>query len=159
MEADIMDYLSQEDVDTLSPGILAYVGDAVYEVYVRKHLLKNKLVDKDQSIDLDALHKEAVLRVCATAQAQALTDLESSLLPDEACVARRARNIKIGRGPRSMPVLDYRHSTGFEAVIGYLYLTGKSSRLKEVLLEALNAIEFRIKQSQFEPELNKNGKK
>ncbi|MGB4001286.1 MAG: ribonuclease III domain-containing protein, partial [Bacillota bacterium] len=81
------------------------------------------------------------------AQAQALADLESFLAPEEADVARRARNIRVGRGPRSMPVLDYRHSTGFEAVIGYLYLLGRDIRLEELMSEALSLIEARLAKS------------
>lgn len=142
-----MSSLNPEDVDAIPLSVLAYVGDAVYELYVRESLLKSRRCGEHWDIDLDELHKEAVLRVCATAQAQALADLESFLAPEEADVARRARNIRVGRGPRSMPVLDYRHSTGFEAVIGYLYLLGRDIRLEELMSEALSLIEARLAKS------------
>lgn len=154
MEENVMSYLDPERVDQIPPGVLAYIGDAVYELYVREKLLKNKLNGGRCDVDLDELHKEAVLRVCATAQAQALADMETFLMPDEADVARRARNIRVGRGPRSMPVLDYRHSTGFEAVIGYLYLLGRGHRLDELMSKAFDLTEARLTESNRNPKDN-----
>lgn len=146
-----MKYPDPQSVEMIPPGVLAYIGDAVYELYVRESLLMDGL--RGEHLDLDDLHKEAVLRVCATAQAQALADLESCLLPDEADVARRARNAKVGRGPRNMPVLDYRHSTGFEAVIGYLYLLGRTARLEKLMSKALTLIDARLVASDPNPEV------
>jgi ribonuclease-3 family protein len=151
MEEDVMSYLDPGTVDAIPPGVLAYIGDAVYELHVRENLLKSGLTGERLEVDLDELHKEAVLRVCATAQAHALADLELSLMPDEADVARRARNIKVGRGPRSMPVLDYRHSTGFEAVIGYLYLLGRDARLSQLMSKALDLTEARLAEINHDP--------
>ena len=144
MEENRMNRLDLKSIDAIPPGVLAYIGDAVYELYVRENLLKCGLMSEHLDLDLDKLHKGAVSRVCATAQAQAFADLELFLMADEADVARRARNAKVGRGPRSMPVLDYRHSTGFEAVIGYLYLLGRDARLKELMSKALDLIEARL---------------
>ncbi len=134
-----MNHLDRDSVEIIPPGVLAYIGDAVYELYVRENLVREGL--EGERLDLDELHQDAILRVCATAQAHALADLESLLLSDEADVARRARNAKVGRGPRNMPVLDYRHSTGFEAVIGYLYLLGRTTRLEELMSKALSLID------------------
>ena len=134
-----MNHLDRDSVEIIPPGVLAYIGDAVYELYVRENLVREGL--EGERLDLDELHQDAILRVCATAQAHALADLESLLLSDEADVARRARNAKVGRGPRNMPVLDYRHSTGFEAVMGYLYLLGRTTRLEELMSKALSLID------------------
>ncbi|MDI6638047.1 MAG: ribonuclease III domain-containing protein [Bacillota bacterium] len=120
-----------DEVDRLPAGVLAYIGDAVYELYVRTSLVRGG------RRDLDELHREATMRVNAKAQARTLAQLDTFLLPDELEVARRARNVHTGRGPRSAAVLDYRHSTGFEAVLGYLYLLGREERLREVLEKAL----------------------
>jgi ribonuclease-3 family protein len=139
MEENVMNHLDRDSVEIIPPGVLAYIGDAVYELYVRENLVREGL--EGERLDLDELHQDAILRVCATAQAHALADLESLLLSDEADVARRARNAKVGRGPRNMPVLDYRHSTGFEAVIGYLYLLGRTTRLEELMSKALSLID------------------
>jgi len=153
MEENEMSHMDPESIDAIPPGVLAYIGDAVYELYVRKSLLKGALKGEPFNIELDDLHKEAVLRVCATAQAQALAELEQFLMADEADVARRARNVRVGRGPRSMPVLDYRHSTGFEAVIGYLYLHGRDARLEELMSKALDLIEARLAESDRNPKV------
>ncbi|MGE5588276.1 MAG: Mini-ribonuclease 3 [Clostridia bacterium] len=120
-----------EEVDRLPAGVLAYIGDAVYELYVRTCLVRGG------RRDLDELHREATMRVNAKAQARTLAQLDAFLLADELEVARRARNARTGRGPRGAAVLDYRHSTGFEAVLGYLYLLGREERLREVLEKAL----------------------
>lgn len=120
-----------EEVDRLPAGVLAYIGDAVYELYVRTCLVRGG------RRDLDELHREATMRVNAKAQARTLAQLDAFLLADELEVARRARNAHTGRGPRGAAVLDYRHSTGFEAVLGYLYLLGREERLREVLEKAL----------------------
>lgn len=120
-----------DEVDRLPAGVLAYIGDAVYELYVRTSLVRGG------RRDLDELHRAATMRVNAKAQARTLAQLDTFLLPDELEVARRARNVHTGRGPRSAAVLDYRHSTGFEAVLGYLYLLGREERLREVLEKAL----------------------
>ena len=77
------------------------------------------------------------MRVSAKAQARTLAQLDTFLRSDELEVARRARNAHTGRGPRNAAVLDYRHSTGFEAVLGYLYLLGREERLREVIEKAL----------------------
>ncbi len=129
-----MGWLDEGEVDKLPAAVLAYVGDAVYEVYVRTSLVLGG------ERDVDELHRGAVLLVNAKAQAQALADLDESLLPDELEVARRARNARTGRGPRSAPVLAYRHSTGLEAVIGYLYLLGREERLQQVLARAVPGV-------------------
>ncbi|HHY31611.1 MAG TPA: ribonuclease III [Firmicutes bacterium] len=120
-----------DQVERLPAGVLAYVGDAVYELYVRVRLVQGGLRD------LDELHRGAVMRVSAKAQARTLAQLDTFLRSDELEVARRARNAHTGRGPRNAAVLDYRHSTGFEAVLGYLYLLGREERLREVIEKAL----------------------
>ncbi|MGE5593564.1 MAG: Mini-ribonuclease 3 [Betaproteobacteria bacterium] len=119
------------EVDRLPAGVLAYVGDAVYELYVRARLVQSG------RRDLDELHREATMRVNAKAQARTLAQLDTFLRADELEVARRARNAHTGRGPRNAAVIDYRHSTGFEAVLGYLYLLGREERLREVIERAL----------------------
>lgn len=112
---------------SVSPLILAYVGDAVYELAVRERLAArgpSKVAE---------LHREAVALVRAPAQAALLRRLEGLLTPEEEEVVRRARNAKSGPAPRGVPVQEYRHATAFEALLGHLYLDGQTRRLAELL--------------------------
>lgn len=121
---------SPEVVSRLQPLALAYVGDAVYELAVRKRLVAAG------AGKMNALHRAAVAMVRASAQAEALERLENELTPEESDLVRRARNAKSGTTPRGVPVQEYRHATALEALVGYLYLSGQEDRLAELLLLA-----------------------
>lgn len=111
----------------VSPLILAYVGDAVFELAVRERLAARgpgKVAE---------LHREAVSLVRAPAQAEQLRRLEGLLTPEEEEVVRRARNAKSGPAPRGVSVQEYRHATAFEALLGHLYLNGQGGRIAELL--------------------------
>lgn len=106
---------------------LAYIGDAVYELYVRYHLIA-------QGISRPArLQRQAATFVSAKGQVQALGRIEMYLSPEEQSIVRRGRNAKAGQIPKHTSVNQYRLSTGFEALIGYLYLTGQQARLNELI--------------------------
>ena len=111
--------------------VLAYVGDAVYELAVRSHLVSSGISR------VNRLHDEAVKYVHAGAQAKIVRQLEGSLTGEETAVFRRGRNAKSAHTPRSAGVIDYRQSTAFECLIGYLYLKGDTTRLEEILTLAL----------------------
>jgi ribonuclease-3 family protein len=117
-------------VDQLSPLVLAYVGDAVYELFVRTHLLR-------QEARVGDLHLAARELVRAATQARILRSLEPELREEEKRVARRGRNTKSGSIPKSATVSEYRHATGFECLLGYLFLTGQDDRLLELLTRAV----------------------
>ncbi|TEB08315.1 Mini-ribonuclease 3 [Pelotomaculum schinkii] len=110
---------------------LAYIGDAVYELAVRSHLVESGISR------VKRLHDEAVKYVHAKAQARLLRELEGILTEEETAVIRRGRNAKSPHTPRSAGVIDYRQSTAFECLIGYLYLKGDKDRLEEILALAL----------------------
>ncbi len=116
-----------EGLTLLSPRHLAYLGDAVYELHVRKRLLT-------EAVTVEQLHREKVSKVKASAQAAALRQLMPGLTEHEADLVRRARNLKTAV-PRNASVADYRHSTAFEALIGHLYLQEDFVRLAELLAE------------------------
>lgn len=115
----------REGLNLLSPRHLAYLGDAVYELHVRKRLLT-------EAFPVEQLHRAKVSRVKASAQASALRALLPRLSAPEADVVRRARNLKTAV-PRNASVADYRYSTAFEALIGHLYLHEAHDRLSEIL--------------------------
>ncbi len=105
------------DVKQLNGLALAYIGDAVYEVYVRRHLLAGGSVRPHE------LHRRAVRYVSARAQARVILALldEGVLTEEEKDIVRRGRNAKSGTIPKNTDVQTYRHSTAFEALIGYQF--------------------------------------
>lgn len=113
------------------PGSLemAYLGDTIYDLYVRSHLLQ-------RGGKVNTLHKNAVKLVCAHAQSQALNRVLPTLTEQEADVVRRARNVH-QYPPRNADPAEYHQATALEALIGYLYITGRADRLNEVLELAL----------------------
>jgi ribonuclease-3 family protein len=119
--------MSQIDPEDLPPLVLAYLGDAVYELYVRCGLVTRGFIRVNQ------LHQEAISLVRATCQAQYLHMIEDVLTDEEKRVMKRGRNAKSGHIPRNVGVVDYRWSTGFESLIGYLYLQQRFERLNDIL--------------------------
>ncbi|SKA01586.1 Mini-ribonuclease 3 [Selenihalanaerobacter shriftii] len=119
----------------LSPGIMAYIGDSIYEVFIRSYLIE-KGIRKNND-----LHKMAIKYVNAEAQAELLRKIKPSLTKEEEIIVRRGRNSKSGQVPKSTDVANYRHSTAFEALLGYLYLDKKKARLREILAEIKESIE------------------
>lgn len=116
------------DVDTINVIALAYLGDAIYEVYIRKMLVDRGI----QKVDL--LQKEAVEYVSAKGQAKLLTYLlDNNLLKEkEIDVVKRGRNNKRSSHPKNTDIITYKMSTGFEALIGYLYYEKEFDRLMEI---------------------------
>ncbi|MTI86313.1 MAG: ribonuclease III [Firmicutes bacterium] len=110
-----------------SPLELAYLGDAVYELLVRQHLVR-KGANK-----MNRLHRQAVKYVRADTQAKVLHALEKDLNSREQNIVRRGRNAKSGHVPKHARVIDYRYSTGFESLVGYLYLIGDEERLRDII--------------------------
>lgn len=106
---------------------LAYIGDAVYEIYVREHVLE---ASRKQAFGahVDALHKKAVRYVRADGQAKALRRMmkEGFLAAEEEALVRRARNHKSASKPKNADAMDYKYATALEALIGYWYLTARS---------------------------------
>ncbi|MFD3449206.1 Mini-ribonuclease 3 [Microbacteriaceae bacterium 4G12] len=125
------------DVKQLNSLALAYMGDAVYEQYIRHHLLSKGNVRPNQ------LHRLSTQYVSAKAQAKVVYSLrESSFLTDEEeAVLMRGRNAKSGTVPKNTDVQTYRYSTAFEALIGYHYLLGNRERLEELVLTAITVLE------------------
>lgn len=125
------------DVKQMKSLALAYMGDAVYEVYVREHLLNKGEVKPNE------LHQHAVTYVAGKAQAQVLLHWLNSgtLSEEEVKVANRGRNAKSGSVPKNLSVQAYRYATAFEALIGYLYLSKNEERLNDLLQQAVQFVE------------------
>ena len=118
---------SQDEVDMLSPLVWAYVGDSVYEMFIRTNLI-NKSNAKPHK-----LHIESIKYVKAKAQADILKKIQEDLTEEEKNIVRRGRNTENHHVAKNANVADYAQSTAFEALIGYLYLSKKDKRLKEIL--------------------------
>ena len=116
----------EEEINMLSPLTWAYIGDCVYELYVRQELV-NKTNLKPHN-----LHMEAIKYVKASKQAEILNKIMDVLTDKEKDIVRRGRNAENHHLPKNASVQDYMYSTAFEALIGYLYLTKQDERLKEI---------------------------
>ena len=117
------------DVKALGSLALAYMGDAVYEVYIRHHLLSLGQVKPNK------LHKEATKYVSAKSQSAVVHYLlsEQLLTEEEEAIIRRGRNAKSGTVPKNTDVQTYRYSTAFEALIGFLYGSNNQKRMEEII--------------------------
>ena len=115
------------DARELSPLVLAYIGDSVYDLYVRSRLVS------EGNARVQELHSRATARVNATAQCCTVHHIMDHLTEEEIAVYKRGRNAKSIHAPKRSIVLEYRHATGLEALLGYLYLTGQKARLSEIL--------------------------
>lgn len=115
------------DIKTLSPLTWAYIGDCVYELYIRTNLV-NKTRLKPHK-----LHIEAIKYVKAEAQAKVMEEIMEGLTEEEQYVVKRTRNTENHHLPKNATLKDYMYATAYEGLIGYLYLTKQSKRLKEIL--------------------------
>lgn len=126
-------YAARKAVDPrqISPLALAYIGDTVYDLYVRTWLLSGV------ELTPHALHLEAAKRVCAAGQAAAFKRMEPGLTETELAVFKRGRNAHSGTMPKNASAADYHNATGLEALIGYLFLSGNDARIGELMRQAI----------------------
>lgn len=124
-EGGIMQRYNQADVKQLNPLVLAYVGDAYFHLFVRTRLLPY------EQAKVQALHAFSAQIVSAVWQAKAYQGIEERLTEEEKGIYRRGRNAK-SHAPRSASVAEYHASTGFEALLGSLYLSEQNERLYEI---------------------------
>jgi ribonuclease-3 family protein len=124
------------DVQTYSPLELAYIGDAVYEVVIRT------IVVTKHNTQVNKLHKMSSSLVKASSQAKMITLILEELTTEELSVYKRGRNAKSFTMAKNATVSDYRMATGFEALIGYLYLSGQSERMMQLIKSGLTAMEM-----------------
>ena len=117
----------EQRINNLNPLIWAYMGDVVYEQFIRENLIRST------SMKPHKLHIETVKKVKAQAQAEILYSIEDELSEEEKEIVRRTRNTKNHHLPKNSNVREYMYATAFEGLIGYLYLTGKTERLEEIL--------------------------
>ena len=131
--------MNRTELITMSPLVLAYIGDTVYETYVREYLIRENINRK-----VNDYHKRAVKYVKAQAQANIIHNIESELTEDELRIYKRGRNQKSHTSAKNASVIDYKHATGFETLIGYLYLGKEQERLEYIINKGIKIVEESI---------------
>ncbi|MBU5455694.1 Mini-ribonuclease 3 [Caproiciproducens sp. MSJ-32] len=126
---------TKEEARRLNPLQLALIGDAVFEIFIRNYILSNNV-----ELSVHKIHLKAIQYVKAQAQSKIIKTIEDSLEEDELYIYKRGRNTKSATIPKNADVIDYRNATGFEALIGYLYLIGNKTRLSEILERSMEII-------------------
>ena len=116
-----------EDINQMSPLVWAYVGDCIFELYIRIYLVDNTKLKPHQ------LHVKAIKYVKAKAQSEFLKNIFDDLNDDEKNIIRRARNTENHHVPKNSNIQEYRYATAFESLIGYLYLNKNYKRVKEII--------------------------
>ncbi len=120
-----------ENIDNYSPLVLAYIGDAVYEVFIRTLLVS------EGNSPVHKLHKRSIAYVKAKAQSDIIHRIHDMLTPEEQDIVRRGRNAKSGTIPKNADVTEYKYATGFESLIGYIYLKRDYERLTDIIRMAV----------------------
>lgn len=128
--------MEEVDVSTYSPLTLAYIGDGIYDLIIRSLVVNhgNKQVNK--------LHKETSSLVQASAQSLMMRTMQEHLTEEEHAIYKRGRNAKAITPAKNQSITDYRRATGFEALLGYLYLKKEWKRMLDLVkigLDSLNA--------------------
>lgn len=144
LEQDFLSYMQQEfemkevDIKTYSPLTLAYIGDSIYDLMIKSLVINqgNKQVQK--------LHKETSSMVQASAQSQMMRALQPILTEEEHAVYKRGRNAKSVSPAKNQSITDYRRATGFEALMGYLYLKREFTRMVDLVKTGLISLQEEI---------------
>ena len=126
--------LKEVEAKIYSPLTLAYVGDGVYELIIRTLLLN------EGNAPVHKLHKKASAYVKAATQAEMMTEIEQQLTQEEMAVYKRGRNAKSYSSAKNATISEYRHATGFEALIGFLYLEGRYERMMDLVKVGLERL-------------------
>ena len=124
---------NETEINMMSPLTWAYVGDSVYEMYIRTYL------SNTTNLNPHKMHVEAIKYVKANKQADILKQLD--LTDDEKEIVRMGRNTENHHLPKSASIEEYMYSTAFEALIGYLFLTKQDTKLNRILEQSINIIE------------------
>ena len=129
--------MEKKDISKMNTSTLAYLGDAVFEVIVREKIVTEKPGDVDRA------HHTAVRYVSASGQAKAAKAMiaEGFLTEEEEKIYKRARNHRSMSRPQNADPREYKIATGFEALLGYLYLSDDRQRLREIAAEAVRIVD------------------
>lgn len=137
MELEIENIINktEQDINMMPPLVWAYIGDCVYELFIRTYLVEKTKFKPHK------LHIEATKYVKASAQANIVHIISKELEESELDIIRRGRNAENHHVAKNATIIDYAYSTGFEALIGFLYLQNKNDRLNKILNRSIEIIE------------------
>ena len=133
----IYNFYEVDKVDTREVNVktLAYIGDVVYDLYIREHVISNS---REQ---VNKLHKKTIKYVSAKAQARIVAAMDTELSDEEKDIIRRGRNAEANTVPKNTDVVTYKIATGFESLIGFLYLEKRIERLEYIIDRSIKIIE------------------
>ena len=129
------EYIDKIDIQKVSMQTLAFIGDSVYNVYIRSYLAS--LSNEKAGI----LHRKSIKYVSAKGQSKTIDRIYDNLTEEEKLVYKRGRNTNINTVAKNVDVVEYKKATGFEALIGYLYVNRQNDRLDEVIKLSINSVE------------------
>lgn len=115
------------EVNKMSPLVWAYIGDSVFEMYIRGKMIEKGIPNNTK------LHKNTTMYVKASAQSKMIEKLKEILSEEEIAIVKRARNADSNTIPKNSSVIEYKNATSLEGLLGYLFLTGKKDRLLYIL--------------------------
>lgn len=133
----IDEYIKNIDIQTISNQTLAFIGDSVFDLYIRIYL-SSKFTSKT-----GVLHTKATKYVSARSQSYIIDNITNKLTLEEIDVYKRGRNTSVGNISKNADITEYKKSTGFEALIGYIYLNNNINRLEEIIKLSIQIIEER----------------
>ena len=125
------EYIDNIDIQTVSAQTLAFIGDAVYNVYIRTYLTSKS------TAKAGLLHTQSIKYVSAKGQSETIDKIMDMLTEEEVSVYKRGRNTNISTVSKHVDVVEYKKATGFECLIGYLYVTRQKERLDEIVKESI----------------------
>lgn len=131
--------LTDDEIKMMNALKLAYIGDAVYEVYIRTYVLNN------YRNSVNIANKKSISFVKASAQAKIVDYIKPFLSDYEWAIVMRGRNQKSSTVPKNANLKDYKLATGFEALIGMLYLKGEEERIEDIIIQGINFLDPEVK--------------
>lgn len=138
--------LEDGKIRMMNPLALAYIGDGIHEIMVRTYVISK------YNGTVNQLNQRVVKMIKATAQAQVVREIQDRLTEEEITIVKRGRNQKSATVPKNTSVGEYRQATGFEALLGWLFLTGKEDRLVEIVTKAIEIGEMTLAEGKTQKE-------
>lgn len=129
------EYINNIDLQIVSNQTLAFIGDAVYNVYIRSYLASKS------NMQTGILHRQSIKYVSAKAQSRIIDNILPNLSEEELNIYKRGRNTNITTVSKNVDVIEYKKATGFEALIGQLYIQKKIDRLEELINVSIKVVE------------------